>query len=60
MLKSGPTAMDVEKLIMLYNDGNVDNKFQSSILNSSGKNHTSLLALQTDYRTDKHTYLIIE
>ena len=52
--------MDVEKLIILLNDGNVNKKFQSSILNSSGENHTSLLALQTDYRTDRHTYLIIE
>ena len=36
--KSSPTSMDVLYLIMLHNDGNVNKKFEPSILNRSQEN----------------------
>ena len=52
-VKGSPSDMDVLYLIILYNDGNVDKKFQPFILNSSRENHISPIAL----RTDRHSEL---
>ena len=57
MLKSSPTDMDVLYLIMLHIDGNVDKKFQPSILYSCRKN---LVSPQKKFLTDRRKFQIIE
>ena len=41
--------------LIVNNNGNVDNKFQPSILNSSRENHIFPIFLQTHWQTDRHT-----